>query len=155
MGSTAYPETDIFTSRVLVSTTSLNGNLSTSVNLPAGYSRFEFVQYSTGTTGITNFTYRFNNNSSSVYANGSSYADSINAFGYVHPSYSPSVMNFSVNMPDLVSAHASEFDWISLGSVTESYNLKSGTSSVAAITSVQVLADTANHTGTLYTYGVK
>lgn len=142
----------------LVSSTSISASASTSITLPTGYSEFRFVQIATGTSGTpVTFSYRFNNNSGSVYPDtvAGSRTTFINTFATVYANNSPLVVSFDIIMPDLAVPHATIVQATALGSVSETSTAISGISTSSAITSVQILADGTAFTGTMYVYGVK
>ena len=157
MTATVYPALGSTITMALISSTSLNGNLSTSIPLPSGYSEFKFFQYSSATSGATNFTYTFNGNTGSIYPNpNSAMRPSMQPMGYVFPgSHSPLDTTFGVLLPDANIAHMVKFDWITLGTSSDKLSMITGMTAVTPITSVQVIADTVNHTGTFYVYGIK
>jgi len=157
MGSDTYPQPGSTSTMALISATSLNGNLSTSIALPTGYSEFKFFQYSSATSGVTNFTYTFNNNGGSIYPNvNSAFRAYMQPMNYVYPgSHSPMDTSFGVFMPDAYITHMVNFNWITLGTSSEKGSYMTGMTVATPITSVQVIADTVNHTGTFYVYGIK
>lgn len=157
MALTLYPQSAPVTPSVLISSTSISGNLSTSISLPTGYSEFRFFQYSTATSGITDFTYTFNNNTGSIYPSiNSSFRTTMQPMGYVFPgSHTTLNTSFNLFMPDESINHMVNFRWITLGTSTEKSTYVTGMNAAAPITSVQVIANSVNHTGTFYVYGIK
>jgi hypothetical protein len=157
MGTKLYPEPAPATASMLISSTSISGSLSTSISLPSGYVEFKFFQYSEAISGVTDFTYTFNNNTSSIYPNvNSSYRTSMQPMGYVYsPSSTPLATDFRLKMPDQSIKHMVDFTYIILGSSVEKNRYTTGMASAEPITSIQVIANSVNHTGTFYVYGIK